>query len=613
MPQAQEVIESAVKNQPKLCQPRWGGCFRGCLIAVLVLALPFAWFNIPATLRISKETTYFLEPLTADGQIDYFKALELRNYPPEMKTDENGYRIFVRQFGDLRERESKSNPEDTEFYRLQKYEKLGLDPTIPPTLTLPEEPYKVYEDFYAANNENPDEAGVPVKYQETAIGKTCPWTLEDYPMFADWVNQIDEPLDAIAEAIRKPVFFFPYLQTHESAQSGQPMCLFWMLLPDVQLSRGIARIFSARATYRIGQGDIDGAIEDKLTLHRFGRLMSQKSRMVQHLVGLAIEGMAAAIPVGANPEHPLTVQQIQRIVEGLDALPPRPALEDAYEWERCIALSCLQAIARNQVALSYIASLDFYANPPNTDWYTVFLHSSNLNIAYRQVNEAFDAMLALPSDEFETKMNTIAQWTTSWDTIPKLLTANGRGMIAGDLLVAMLIPATRVLEEATQRSRCAENMQRLTLALLLYEKEHGALPDGDWREALKTVDGRQQTAANFRCPSCRDLAENETTYVMIGDVPDSVSSPNQILIAEVLQPQKFGEGDGRLPFEKATFWYRGIARPRELHPKDFDGLGSYHAGGCNFGFRNGAVRFIAKTIKPEELQKLLDGTAAELP
>jgi len=134
-----EIPDTAVANQPKK-RGCWRGCFRGCLITVLVLALPVWWFCFHTTpLRVSKETTYVLGPMTSDGKrIDYFRAMEERFYPPEMTTDDNGYRLIVRACGDMvkRERHQFSHkpgeylpPEElaSEPYRLQVYEKLGLD------------------------------------------------------------------------------------------------------------------------------------------------------------------------------------------------------------------------------------------------------------------------------------------------------------------------------------------------------------------------------------------------------------------------------------------------------------------------------------------------------
>ena len=132
-------IDSPPKRRKSGCFCSW--MFLGCLglFALFLFAAPFLWiFCIYAPpLIISKETTRITGPLTADGQIEFFKALEERTYPPEFATDDNGYRIFVRQFGDLWDGKPSANnrsPEKQEFYRLQKYEKLDLDPNFQPTL-----------------------------------------------------------------------------------------------------------------------------------------------------------------------------------------------------------------------------------------------------------------------------------------------------------------------------------------------------------------------------------------------------------------------------------------------------------------------------------------------
>ena len=128
-----------------------GGCLLYGCITLLILAVPFWYVCIYAPpLVISEATTRITSPLTADGQVDYFKFLEQTIYPPELATDENGYRDFVRQFGYIAHF---VGTDDLEFYRLQMYEKLGLDPTIPPTLILPDEPEKVLRDFYEAKGE----------------------------------------------------------------------------------------------------------------------------------------------------------------------------------------------------------------------------------------------------------------------------------------------------------------------------------------------------------------------------------------------------------------------------------------------------------------------------
>jgi hypothetical protein len=176
-------------------------------------------------------------------------------------------------------------------------------------------------------------------------------------------------------------------------------------------------------------------------------------------------------------------------------------------------------------------------------------------------------------------------------------------------MIALMLPATGSTRYAEQRITCVSNMKRLTLALLLYEKEHGKLPEGDWREAIRPYLGANADEY-FQCPSHK-LAEGYTSYARISDVPNAVSSPMQILIVEVLQPQKLGVGDGRIPFDKATFWQKDETNPNVRRPEGFDGLGSYHWDGINASFRSGAVRFLGEHVP--ELRKLLDGTATALP
>ncbi|MCL2745104.1 MAG: hypothetical protein FWE67_14765, partial [Planctomycetaceae bacterium] len=94
-----------------------------CLLIFLFGAYLFFIWAPP--LVISTETTRITGPLTAKGGIDFFKALEQRFYPPELATDDNGFRDFIRLFGDVSE--MRSNP-DSDFYWRQRCEKLGLDP-----------------------------------------------------------------------------------------------------------------------------------------------------------------------------------------------------------------------------------------------------------------------------------------------------------------------------------------------------------------------------------------------------------------------------------------------------------------------------------------------------
>ena len=100
----------------------WGG---GALLLILF------WFNIVRSVppKVAPEITYITEPRTPSGLfVDYRQAIEQAMYPPEMATDDNGYRMVMRALGPM----EKTSDE----YTQQRYEKLGLDfirdmPTLP--------------------------------------------------------------------------------------------------------------------------------------------------------------------------------------------------------------------------------------------------------------------------------------------------------------------------------------------------------------------------------------------------------------------------------------------------------------------------------------------------
>ena len=523
----------------------------------LLFVLLVVWVVIPVLLPnpplvISEETTRVTGPLTNKGYIDFFKALEERYYPPELTTDENGFRIFVRQFGDGGYSHDVT-PEDREFYRRQVYEKLELNLDVPPTMTLLLPPGEIVEDF---------------DYGQ-------PWTLEDYPMLADWVNEMDEPLDALAEMIRKPVFYPPLLQSPESVKSGKPQLLVSIILPDGLLFRNIGRVFAARAAYRIGQGNIDGAIEDKLTVHRLGRLTTQRGFLTQYLVGIAIENMAVAIPISANSEHSITQEQIQRVFERFDALPQRGSFRETLEWDRYTGLSAIQDV---QIEGSSRRTL-------------------NWNIIYRRMNDMYDAILQPPPQtEYAAILTEIdeASDLTPWKRLAWMMTPYSREKAMTHMFIALMIPAVDAILEATRRTECAENMQRLVLAIKLYQLDNRTLPDGNWAEQIAKYLG-ENPEQYFSCPS-NPSVNGETTYALVqyGDnVPEHYEA---ILLVELKVP---------VPLDKAVITVDEVLALPKNYDYDWKSNPSPHSDGMNTARRSGAVVFLSMGVSESELSHLL--------
>jgi len=513
------------------------------VICSAVTLLPVGWIIlingvIPSPpLVISEETTRVTGPLTERGYIDFFKALEQRFTPPELATDANGYRDFVRLFGDIA---YKREPEDREFYRLQLYEKLGLDPDVPPTMVLPDIPVKIIEDFYNERGVTGWRSFLPEPGGE-------PWTLEKYPILADWVNEIDAPLDAIAEALRKEVFYPPLLLTSEVTQRAVPPELFSILLGETtrtyNFSFGIIQHFSARAGYRIAQGNIDGAIDDTISILRWSRYVARTGTLIQYIIGFAFEERARTIPIGGNPEHPLTEQQIRRFLAELDALPPHRPYTEAVEWERSMMLSFVQIMAIG----------DIHSVPP-VEWFpslqtNPFVRFSRLNwnVVFRRINEMYDATLEPPP---RTKLAAILDETDIASgrggmigrVLYSALIPGGKDVLVADIINALLAPMMDRQRKRVQQFGCAKNMQRLALAILLYEREHGTtligdMPDENWAAKIAKYLG-DNPEQYFSCP-VHPTAKGETRYALI-QYGDTVTG--SLMLVELAEAVPLKEG-----------------------------------------------------------------------
>ena len=595
--QAQSLLDEAVQkvdDQPKRARK---GCRRGCLIFVLIAAFPVYWFGCHTTsLRVSYETTRALGPMMSDGKrIDYFRAYEELHYPPEMKTDDNGYRVIVRALGcpirDSRLQfnpttgEEESIPVDGELLRRQVYEKLGLDPNVPPMLNLKPEEWSASNYIWQDSKNRNEEP----QARDFGVIAGKPWTLEKYPFMQGWLEKANPALDVIGEAVRKPAFKVPYAREHEDEAVMESL----LNLQEVQTMRDWARSLQCRTRYRLGTGDIDGATYDIITCHLLARHVGKQGTLVMYLVGIAIEGVARSLGIAENPDFPPTKEQIEHLHAELAELPPRCTMNEAVESERFFSLRTMQDQYWGKDAGPFPLPVAFY---PILKW------SVDINIILARFNDIFDSLRDQTRlvDEIDEALRKPQHWPL------RLPTVRSRSLLMADTLSSLFIPAMQAGREAYRRIECAENMQTLTLALMLYEKEHGKLPNGDWREAIRPYLG-DDSENIFRCPSC-SMPEGYTTYALIDHATPQVDTPgtpspareltNKILIVEAFPAMKLGEGTGRITPEQAQNWVKG-------HTDSITGteigVGSMHAGVFNAGYRNGSVGAVsAKMLMGEE-------------
>ena len=678
-------------------KPKKWGCYHYLAIAAIIFSLLayIAWSCIfrSVPLRISKETTYITEPLDATGKyVDYFHARELALYPPEMKTDDNGVRIMTRALG-ISQTETMS-PEYTKSY----YEKLGLDPAVTPTHfflepteyimrmetlkpevydTFKRPMYEIYLKEFAKGEEDrknnpalrmrtemgmwldetpfalpdltdeetevhfPYEPQEPDEYASWRFDTTgidalfsVPWTVEEYPIMEHWLHDCSPALDVIAEAVQKPAFTFPWVRTQDNAS----FTLFTMATSSLQAVRPYYRGLKARANHRLAQRDFDGVYDDTITCSRLGRRVGHYGFLFTSLVGFAGEQIANEVDVVSPGEKQPTAVQLKRLLDEYDRLPPRVDIEILFESERFMILETSLSIMSSPEKLTDFTNAwtGNLVSISGVDWNTVFKH----------INKTCDEF-------YSGKIDYEAHMRILYSPPPlKLLTLESRSEIFAIIIETLFLPTPDVTKGAFPRSECSDNLRRLVLAMLIYEKEHGTLPptftvdaNGNplhsWRTFLLPYLGddakqlyeqikldepwdsehnKQFHDANlavFQCPSAnkalkveggthyRVIVGNNTAFGLDGKGRASKAfKKNMLLIVESkdaicwMRPnEEIAQAEAEILFDNRT--------PTKIS--------SHHAGGINAAMKGGGVRFISQTISMDLWKNLVTGTDEVVP
>jgi hypothetical protein len=610
-------------------------CLGGFVLAIIPTLVGLKDLVLAPPLRLAKETTYIVEPLKSDGrQVDYFAAIQEITCPPNIATDENGFRLIVRHLG--------KSPDSEPEHFAGICRELGLDlGAIQPDMSY-QEPFdalKAYIESDAFDRSLLE--GLPPDERSTddvasmLYGKLAwPWTLDDLPMMARWLDDSGPALDLIGVAVRRPTFHVPLVRTCEDE------ALMLMPLSELLSVRDFARGLSARANHRLALGDLDGAIEDIVTCKLLGRRIAGSAMSIGMLVGIGFETVGSAIGIAGSLEHPPTREHFQRLVDEMEALPTGGDLDRAMLIERFVALDSLQLMANGRTPDD---AMDVDVPPPAR---RLAVRGLDWNVIAEQFNSDFDALLATgempPRAEFGL-----------WDAVSSF-SVRGRSKHIANVFSALLLPSMDAFQEAIRRNACTSRMKRIVLAMLMYEQDHAALPpafsvapDGNplhsWRvlllpylnqEALygkirldepwDSEHNRQfhgEAVAFYRCPSDPAAAPGQTTYsVVVGPgMPFEAGegkrladfgpdSDDMILLVERAEPAGWMDPTHEVRQAAAEEGIGERAKPFAPVPPNPNGIGSHHPGRANFAFRNGAVRCLHADIEPEVLGKLLRGT-----
>jgi hypothetical protein len=443
----------------------------GILASLAVSLLCAAWPG-SSTFTVSTETTYVTEPLDKHGYVDYVTALNERLR--KGITPETNANVLIWQALGPHPEGGTMPPEYFQW--------LGIE-------SPPEEgEYLVSWRNYLKEHVQFNDAKEREAYDDRMTRATkAPWTPEEEPELADWLNRNEKPLALVTEATRRPQYYNPLIPKRTEDWSPG---LLDSLLPNVQRCREVAAALACRAMLRVAEGKVDEAWQDLLASHRLGRLIARGGTLIEMLVGIAIDLITDQAGVALLDHAKLTSKQVLACLEDLRQLAPMKPVSDQIDLgDRFMLLDIIMLTARQGTAYLESLSKDNSAPPKGSEFRArLFTQSINWDPAFRNANRWIDRCVAgLRITDRTARVQEMAAITGDLKILKRRVADTGviekafmgpesRGEMIGYILIALLMPAFDKVQSAAERCEQGQRNLHVAFALAAYQRDHGLYP-----------------------------------------------------------------------------------------------------------------------------------------
>jgi len=466
------------------------------IVAIVLVAFLCYWFwpRHEIRLQLGPDTSVFDGPLRSDGTVDYIAALNRR--AAEGVTPETNAAVLLAEVWNI--------DFETPEYRREFYEGIGLPPDFAPSHPLqPQEEFDRaidQEKRLEALRADPlsdmyglDVAGPQGRTRRVTVGDLAfvasrrPWTAEEFPAAAAWVEANEKALEIAERASHRPDLFV-YVGPHDAEQA------ILVMMPHLTAMRQVVVLLRCRSMLLANEGKYEDAMRDAMTVRRLARLLADPPVcLLQHLVAIKVEGVGIMSMTTIATSEALSAAQAAGLCRVNQGLPPVGDLSRAFnEYERLLKLDLEVAGVRR--GFGYISGATGSAGGADS---TPLWRSVDVNEMLRHVNRWFDRYeegFAAPSDyerlmamdrlvaqdrgHYENKPSRLSLGNVRWSRF--LLPPHRRRRVLGravaDTLLMVVLPnvanATRADVDARQR----QDVLQLALALAWRHAETGEYP-----------------------------------------------------------------------------------------------------------------------------------------
>jgi hypothetical protein len=430
------------------------------------------------TFTVGKETTYITGPLDKDGYPDYAAALNERLR--QGVTPENNAVVLLWKAMGPRPDGVTMPPE---FFAL-----LGIPAPSEKGAYFIDLRRYVKEHLKVESGKGQEEID-----EQANHGLQRPWTANEHPRLASWLEANEKPLALVVEASKRPHYFSPLVPGKTVKRSS---ALIGALVPGVQQCRQFADALATRAMLRVAQGAEDAAWQDLLACHRLGRLVGRGATLIEELVGVAVDRVASRADLAFLDRTRPDANRIVKYLRDLQKLPPSFAMADKVDLgERFIFLDYVMMIDRSDIkvleAIMFLEGLrpDPAKANPLAEW---ALKGMDWDPTLQSANRFYDRLAAAVSEKDrgvrEKRLDGIKDETIALKTKVILLspeerlgrtlfgTAKDKGRLLGDILIALALSAVRAPQRAADCARQEQDNVTIAFALAWYQREHGRYP-----------------------------------------------------------------------------------------------------------------------------------------
>jgi len=216
--------------------------------------------------------------------------------------------------------------------------------------------------------------------REEVIMSGQPWTRDECPLGAHWVETYSPYLDQLQQELRqRKKLYVPFLPSPR-----EPNLFGALALPSLQLQRNLARSYAYRANLYLSEQNIPAALDDLVSIQHLGALLPQHPFLVEGLLGIAVQGIGDAQLAALIHSQVLSDEQLAELEARLRPIVPQFDIVDCFDHgERLFSVgSLVEMVTRG--ARNYFQSGKDKVDP---HWEQKIVHWDSV---LREMNERYD-------------------------------------------------------------------------------------------------------------------------------------------------------------------------------------------------------------------------------